>query len=234
MLAVEAHGPELLGAVDYWLRPPDVMQRVEALDRPRYAVQPIPMYQVLPERSGTFYDLELYKMVDGIVVTDAVRSRYRRDPRRFGRQVAFYDSLDAAWPKVADFVSPAGGGRVTLYQNPAHVVPFTAREEAADPPPLRDPHPAVSGARFYYDLGVNYEAFGHPRQAVESYRLVFQQPSIGEDVFPRAAFAAVAVYMDVGRPDMALAFLDDIEARAQTPARRDQLQRLRDLIARTR
>lgn len=234
MIAVEAYGPRLLGAVDYWLRPPDVIQRVEALDRRRYAVQPIPMYQVVPERSGTFYDLGLYNMVDGIAVTDAVRSRYLRDPQRFARQVAFYDSLDASWPKAGEFVSPAGGGRVTLYQNPAHIVPFARREGVADPPPLRNAHPATSGARFYYNLGVNYEAFGHPRQAVESYRRVFEQPLIEDEVFPRAAFAAVGVYMDVGRPDMALAFLDGIEPRADTAARREQLLRLREIIARTR
>lgn len=236
MLAVEAHGPMLLGPVDYWLRPPDVIERIQTLERRRYAVQPIPMYQVLPERSGAFYDLSLYKIVDGIVVTDAVRSRYRRDPQRFARQVAFYDSLDASWPKVADFVSPAGGGRVTLYQNPAHLVPFAAREEAADPPPLRHEPDAgiVSGARFYFDLGVNYEAFDHPRQAVESYKRVFEQPAISDELFPRAAFAAVGVYMDVGRPDVALSFLDSIEARANTPARRQQLQQLRDVIARSR
>jgi 4-amino-4-deoxy-L-arabinose transferase-like glycosyltransferase len=236
MIAVEAHGPMLLGPVDYWLRPPDVIAGIETLERRRYAVQPIPMYQVLPERAGAFYDLSLYKIVDGIVVTDAVRSRYRGEPQRFARQMAFYDSLDASWPKVADFVSPAGGGRVTLYQNPAHLVPFAAREEAADPPPLRHETNAtvVSGARFYFDLGVNYEAFGHPRQAVESYKLVFEQPAISNELFPRAAFAAVGVYMDVGRPDVALSFLDSIEARADTPARRQQLQRLRDIIARSR
>jgi hypothetical protein len=69
---------------------------------------------------------------------------------------------------------------------------------------------------------------------VESYKLVFEQPAISNELFPRAAFAAVGVYIDVGRPDVALSFLDSIEARADTPARRQQLQRLRDIIARSR
>ena len=236
MIAVEAHGPALLGPVDYWLRPPDVIQRIESLERPRYARQPIPMYQVLPERSDVFYDLSLYKIVDGIVVTDAVRARYRRDPTRFARQVAFYDSLEAQWPKVRDFVSAAGGGRMTLYQNPAQNVPFAARGEAADPPRLRHQREMVSGSesRFFYELGTNYEAFGHLRQAVASYRRVFEQPVIGSEVFPRAAFAATGVYMDLGRPDAALAFLDAIEARADTEERRQRLRTMRELIAHTR
>jgi len=235
MIAVEAHGPALLGPVDYSLRPPDVIQRIEALDRPRYARQPIPMFQVAPERSDVFYDLSLYKIVDAIVVTDAVRSRYRRDPEQFPRQVAFYDSLEAHWPKLGDFVSPAGGGRVALYQNPAHIVPFAAREEVADPPRLRHEREMISGSesRFFYELGTNYEAFGHLRQAVASYRRVFEQPVIGDEVFPRAAFAVVGIYVDLRRPDMALAFLDAIEARADTEDRRQRLQTLRELIARS-
>src|SRR5690349_7560715 len=124
----------------------------------------MPMFQVVPERSARFYDMRLHALDDWYVVVSSVRDRYREDPVRFAPQLAFYDTLAARFEKVKEF--PAGGesdGDITLFRNPAHTTPFGALADAAQPDSelLRVKMVTGGDAFYYYNLGINYEAYGH-------------------------------------------------------------------------
>lgn len=77
-------GTRLLGVTDVAVLHPEVRAAFqEASDRPVFAVQLIPLFQVAPERSAIFYDLSLYEMADYVVTVTSVRARYEKDATRF-------------------------------------------------------------------------------------------------------------------------------------------------------
>jgi hypothetical protein len=186
-IVTEAYGPEIMGPHMLSSLSGDVRRAVleKTAGRPNYAVQRIPMFQVKPERSEVFYDLSLYEAADAAITSGAVRSRHMREPNRFRRQMAFYDSLESRFQVVCEF-SPGhwNGPAIIIYRNPRHKVPFGGRENVTGPRPLRHGTGSASGSEefFYVDLGRNYEAFGHYSEAVASYELGLVYPVIRSEV----------------------------------------------------
>ncbi len=182
LIVTETLGPELLAPLQLAPLEPDVRARILKNESggPLYAVQIVPMFQVKPERSEVFYDLDLYEAADCIVTTSQVANRYRGDPINFRRQVAFYDSLGVRFRKVAEFTSPAPKLRtITLYRNPRQPVAFSARRPVQGPVPLRPSTTQETGEEsfFYYNLGLDYAAFGFLDAAVSTYSMALQYKS---------------------------------------------------------
>jgi hypothetical protein len=181
LLAVESYGPPLvspisLSAVDRELF---AELRRRGFAPPLYGVLPIPMFQVVAERSAALYDPRLYRGVDFWIVSASVRDRYRGDPARFRSQVAFYDTLATRWIEVARFAPSTGNGApIFVYRNPNADRPFALR---TSPPP--EPRaeslsgPGAGGvAYFYYAYGLTEEAIGSPAYALVAYRQAARCP----------------------------------------------------------
>ncbi len=148
-------------------------------DGPLYWVVPVPMFQVDPERSATTYDPRLHGAADAWIVSAAVRDRYRADPRRFPGQNAFYDWLAATWIEAARFRANTGSGaEIVIYRNPAVGVPFARRVARPVAPTafMRETGGNGGEATWYMTLGVNYLAFGHPREAAACFRMALSFP----------------------------------------------------------
>jgi hypothetical protein len=204
---------------------------VIARGTPLYATLEIPFLQVAPERATPLYDLDLYREVDMLIVSSAVRERYRNEPQRFAQPCAFYDSLDRRFVRQARF-EPLGssGSALTIYTNPSITTPFAARPvgPAAVPAPTGGTrNPAVGF--FHFNQGVNDECFGFPDQAVESYRLALRQG----DVSPEDAAltrARIGHCLLARGPQAAIAYLDTAAVAAPDPLERETLGSLRTAL----
>jgi hypothetical protein len=195
------------------------------------------LFQVGPERSGPFYDLQLYPMVDVIVTSDAVRSRYLNDRTRFAAQLAFYDSVERRFTRVADF--PAGpaarGPRVTIYRAANAGAVFGQRESVAMPRPLPAPAETFAvgeGAHFFYEMGQNYEEYRFGPGALRAYELAEQLPMEGRaGLFPAVSGAHARCLMAMGLREDALQVLERAERAARKPADLEQIRRYRRAFA---
>ena len=179
-IASELYGPDLLSPIRLLTAEGDVLAQIAARtpSRPLYAVQTVPMFVMAPERSTKFYDLARYARADAFVVTSAIRERYRGDSTRYAVQLAFYDSLEAHWPRVASFVPREGGPgpRIAVHRNPAASVHFAARggDPSADSAvATTDPLTGVE-AYWYLEQGLAMELAGYDRAAEESYSLALR------------------------------------------------------------
>jgi tetratricopeptide (TPR) repeat protein len=228
-IVTEYLGPEFLGTHELWALEPSLRNRVaERSTRPIYAVQRIPMYQVAPERAEGYYDLALYEMADLIVINGRVSSRYLRDPLRYPRQVAFYDSLRTGYERVAEFRRPdAEYAAVTIYKSPGLRPPFAGRQKVPDPRRLRSLR-VLSGEEsvFYYNLGLNYEAFGFLEQARAAYGIAIEFPLKTGMVYNLATSTARCL-LRLGRDEEAIRLLEQAESAAGQQGDRDRLRRLR-------
>ncbi len=234
-IAAEVYGPELFGPHILTLLEEDVRNRVLELKRgtPNYAVQPIPLFSTLPERSGPFYDLSMYEVADIVITSSWVRYRYGQDPVRYGRQVAFYAELEREFERMREFL-PHGrpGPTITVYRNPNNRVPFGGRDAVQPPRPLVGVSEAGSGGEdlFYKNLGVNYEVFGHYEEALASYDLAFRYPIIRTEVRNLLVVRKTLCLLALGRPQEAADFLSTAVSEARTPAAREYFSRMRRQI----
>ncbi len=178
LVAVEQYAPEL---ANYTL--PDLMmgefsaRLADNPHRPRiYAVQYLPMAQVAPERTAGFYDLDLYRAVDLVIVTGSVRGRYQADPARFPRQCAFYAQLDRRF-RVAQRFDAKGctGPEIVIYRNPDHAGWFAGRDVVPGPAPFQAGSTGLEDF-FFWNMGVNYESGGFFEAAIAAYRLGLRYP----------------------------------------------------------
>lgn len=175
-LVIEPYGPNppspIGGQTVPASTPPEVKDHL-------YWVVPMPMFQVGPERSATSYDPRLFVQADAWIVSGAVSERYRADPGRFPVQNAFYDWLEASWPIAARFAPGSGSGpEIVVHRNPAHEVPFADRVTRPVPPTEFMKRTGGNGgeATLYMGLGVNYLAFGYPREAAACFRMALSFP----------------------------------------------------------
>jgi hypothetical protein len=234
----EYYGPELLQPVDIWSQEPDVRRLLTSGEsvRPLYAVQTLPMVQIQPERCGVFYDLSLYGMADFVITTSSVRGRYENDRVRFARQISFYNQLESAYTRLKQF-RPNGmtGPTVTIYRNPRHSRPF-ARRQPVGPADLepRGREPSGEEGSFYYNLGLSYETFGFPEQAIHSYMRALQFPYIRPARYYDVSLGVVRTFVTTGRVERADRFLEMAVQAAPTPQTAARLQRLRAELPRER
>ena len=129
-IVTESYGPELMGpqillSLDKGIRAALLERTAE---RPQYAVQPIPMMQVYPERTDVFYDLRLYQDADLIVTSSAITSRYLKEPARFQGHIAFYRDLEKEFVEIIEFEG-GSGPRITIYKTRERKAPFAGRTE---------------------------------------------------------------------------------------------------------
>jgi 4-amino-4-deoxy-L-arabinose transferase-like glycosyltransferase len=228
-IVAESYGPELLSP--HALLSVGREIRTEALerlaDRPQYAVQPIPMLQVYPERSAAFYDLNLYLDTDLFITTSAVRARYLAEPARFPRQAAFYDSLEAGFLKLREFVPSGGPGpAIALYERRGFSVPFAGRSAVFGPRPLRTTTLSGVEALFYKNLGVNYEAFGFHEQAIACYDFAFGYEMARPAWYVDVVLGKLRCLRALGRGAEASSFLRAAAQRAPSAELRDRIIRL--------
>ena len=234
-LVVEPYGPDIFGPQVISQVSPDVRKKVLELKKgsPNYAVLPVPMFQVGPERSEVFYDHALYENADYVVTTGAVRSRYAQEPARFRRQVAFYDSLETGYDRVAEFPPFGGGGSlVTIYKNRRQDVPFSKRRGVAPPRRLRHERGTPTGSEelFYYNVGLNYEVFLYLDGAIAAYDLAFLYPIDRSASFKNLVLRKTHCLLLMERGQEAAAYLDSMIGKAPTPGVRRQLQDLRNAL----
>jgi 4-amino-4-deoxy-L-arabinose transferase-like glycosyltransferase len=233
-ILVEEYGPPLFGPLEISGLDHDVAGALmRRPNRPTtYAVQLLPMFQVSPERSARFYDLRLYPMVDYVVVTDAVRGRYRTDPRLFRPQLAFYEELEKRFVKQREFASKGAGTNITIYRNPTQVRNFAARRSSVEPVPQLTARGGPTGAEpfFYYNLGLNYDAFGLPGQAMESYYRGLQYPSVDHLTPVRTALRLARLLARQGNSAAGAAVLEAQAARSEAPDDAAQLRAAREQI----
>jgi hypothetical protein len=234
-LVVEPYGPDIFGPQVISQVSPDVRKKVLELKKgsPNYAVLPVPMFQVGPERSEVFYDHALYENADYIVITGAVRSRYAKKPARFRRQIAFYDSLETGYDRVAEFPPFGGGGSlVTIYKNRSQDVPFSKRRGVAPPRRLRHERGTPTGSEelFYYNVGLNYEVFLYLDGAIAAYDLAFLYPIDRPSSFKNLVLRKAHCLLLMERGQEAVAYLDSMIGKAPTRGVRRQLQDLRDAL----
>jgi hypothetical protein len=234
-LVIEPYGPEVFGPQTISTVSTPVRKKVVELkrDTPNYAVLMVPMFQVAPERSGVFYDLPLYENADYIVSTGAVRSRYGGEPRRFARQLAFYDSLETTYTRVAEFATGEGGGSViTIFKGPNVRRPFGMRRDVAPPRPLRHQGGPKTGSEelFYYSMGINYEVFGRLPQAVACYDMAFRYPVTRSASYKNLVMRKTQCLMTMGQVDQAVDYISSMIAGAPTREVREHLQQVRSRI----
>ena len=165
-----------------------------------------------------------------------MRERYQRDPVRFRAQLAFYDSLEARFPRAQTFHSAGGPGPdIVIYRNPRWAAPFFRRRDQPIPDSSLVTQPTLSGGEsfFYYNLGLNYESFGYLNQALAAYLDALRPTSIEADTYASTAARLAGVLVKQGRAPAAEAFLRQAVAHAPTPAAAATLERLRGYVAST-
>jgi len=233
----EHYGPELSGPLASRRLDEDVRRELrERRDTPFYAVQMLPLMQVRPNRSAAFYDLALYEDADVVITSSTVRARYVRDPDRFPSQVAFYEDLEGRFAKALES-SPTGktGPAIAVYVNPDCTVPFGERGTVEGPRAVAAPDEHerdISRAEeFFYDnLGLNYEAFGYPKEALAAYELAFRYPITTPPAFRSLVLGRVRCLLALGRPAEAVQVLDMGAASTPSEPDRGEFLRLRQAI----
>lgn len=232
---VEPYGPEVFGSQTTAQLSAEVRGKVLELKKgkPNYAVLPVPMFQVAPERSEAFHDHTLYENAGYIVTTGVGRSRYLEEPARFPRQVAFYDSLESGYDRVAEFPPAGGGGSpISVYKNRFNDIPSGKREGVAEPRLLRRGRYPATGSEelFYYNLGLNYEVFMYLDGAITTYDTAFLFPIDRPSAFKNLVLRKTHCLLLMKRSREAVESLDTMIPKAPTAGVRDQLQTLRNAI----
>lgn len=222
-IASEAYGPEPLSVIELAGLHLDVRERLQEKQSevPIYAMAPIPMLQVLPELMGVFYEIELYEgLVDYIVTSGSVSSRYRKDPEKFANQVTFYEELERNWEMVQSFGPSEGTGpRLHIYRNPHQSVSFAERAQV-EPVSRRiegPPELARSIGGYYQRQGLNLETYGHYPAAVASYRTALGYPVPLPNFHRNVTLGVLRCYQQMGRGEEALRILEATRAAARTP-----------------
>ena len=232
MIVSEEYGPGLFEPLDFAQVEREVAAELKRRAyRPQlYAVQKLPLFQVGPERSARFYSTDRYAIADAIVVTSSVRDRYRAAPARFAAQLAFYDSLETRWPRLAEFQPQGGSGpEIVIYRNPRPLRTFAAR---GDPGPL-DSTLAVAGettgaeGAHYLQLALDYEFFGFIRQAQESYLLALRFGRTEPKSYVYAGTWLARCLWRQGRQQQAIELVRRAEAAAPGPLEASQLAGVR-------
>lgn len=226
-ILTESYGPELLGpqmllSLDKGIRQA-LLERIA--DRPQYAVQPIPMMQVYPERTAVFYDLPLYPDVDIIITSGAITSRYRKEPERFSGHIAFYRELDERFMMIEKFEGGTGP-KVTIYKTRERKAPFAGRRNVVGPRPLRPAGITGTEALFYSNLGANYEAFRFYEEANTCYDMALGYPLVRPHWFSEIVVGKTRALMALGRAEEAIFFLRSIVDKAPSAAMRERINGL--------
>ena len=231
MLVCEDYGPDLFEPLDTQVDREEAAALKRRGYRPRlYAVQRLPLFQVAPERSAKFYSTDRYTIADAIVVSSSVRDRYRAAPARFAPQLAFYDSLEARWPRLAEFQPRGGPGPdLVIYRNPETLRPFAARGDPGPPDSTLAVAGEVTGAEgaYYLGLGLDYESFGFIRHAQESYLLALRFGGTEPKSYVYAGTWLARCLWREGRRDQAVELVRRIEATAPGPREAAQLAGVR-------
>jgi 4-amino-4-deoxy-L-arabinose transferase-like glycosyltransferase len=228
-ILTEYLGPEFLDVHRLWTLDGDLRSRVSRGGRPVYAVQTLPMYQVGPERSAAFYDVSLYEMVDIFIITGSVSGRYRKDPERFPRHIAFYDHLERNLQKLAAFRREGDAlPAVTVYKRHAVRPPFAGREDVPGPVPLVS-RGTLAGEEsvFYYSMGLNYEAFGLFPQALAAYNLGLSYP-LKLGLIYNLSVGAARCLVRLNRKPEAVQLLERAEAAASRAGDKALIRQFRD------
>jgi hypothetical protein len=215
----EAYGPPLEGPVEFWQIPGDIRDRwyEQRRSRPFYSFFGIPMFQMEPEYAEAFYDDRIYREADVLITTNAVRMRYANEPQRFARQIAFYDSLGFRFEAVETIEASGGGSKITIYRDRRYRQPFANR--SVTPPPRLRPglqlRPHWHGS-FYYRIAVNYEAFGYLQKAISGYEMALPFTAGDSELYREVTYGMIRCLTMSGAPDRALAFIEQMKARAPT------------------
>lgn len=217
LVVTEAYGPTIRSNEELIHLRPEILAGVRRAwaDRPVYAVVTLPMSQVYPETSAPFYDLRLYRDADAIIVTDDISKRYRAEPERFPRQVAFYDSLDARFRKAADFPGRPGP-RIRIYVDGLDRPPFGTREKVLGPVPEEGDGGGLKPG-FWFSFGFAYETSGHPSEALVAYAFGLKSPVFSAGTFSRLVQGSVRSLAVLGRGAEAEELLDAAEPAAPWP-----------------
>lgn len=234
-IATEMYGPDLLSARTILGWDEDLKDGLRRANyQPRvYAIEYIALIAMAPEQSARFYDLALYEPADYVVVTGAVRDRYRMDPLRFAPQLAFYDSLRARWPMVQEFPASGTGSAIAIYRNPSHDRPFASRVPGPLPRLEIAKSSRLTGEEqaFYYNLGLNYEFWGFSNHAIAAYSEGLRYPSNRPERYAVMARRLAECLVRQKRVADAMAFLESAAQRAPTRAEAASLRAARAEIA---
>ena len=235
MVMSEVYGAEVLSPVGMQLFDADVrgeIARRGGLARV-YAVQTVPMYVMRSERSAKYYDLDRLRAADALVVSSAVRERYRGEPGRYAPQLRFYDELARRWPLAARFEPGRGPGpELSIYRNPAATVPFAARRAVPPTDTTIATLGELSGSEgfWYFNLALNHELGGQNVAARECYLLALRFGATEPDTYVHAAVRLASLLRAEGHPGSAHAMLELCAERApgatQAGALRGALQTL--------
>jgi len=229
-VVTESYGPELLDPTTYWKLDRDVRAAVRAR-KPLYAVQPLPMFQLHPERTAPFYDLDLYGDADLVITTSDVRERYEEDAERFPAQLAFYAELDRRLVSVREF-REGPGPVLRVYRSPEARPAFARRGLASGIRPIESGH-ELSGweAHFYSSLGINYEMFGFREEAGAAYELGLHYPRPDEPGLHRSLALGLARALTArGDTVAARAVLEREEAAATIELDREAIRAFREAL----
>jgi 4-amino-4-deoxy-L-arabinose transferase-like glycosyltransferase len=226
-ILTEYYGPELFGPKELRSLEFDLMQEMlsRKTDVPLYAVQVLPLMQVMPERSGVFYDLSLYDAVDVIIISGGARSRYLMEPKRFHLQVAFYENLERRFEKVREFLPGDGTGpAIAIYKNQKQRIPFAKRGSVEGPGAVEPAGEKITrGEEYFYDnLGLIYEMYGYFNQALESYELAFHYHITQASVYRSLILGRIRCLLALGRSQEAVALLEI--AGKHTPSQKDRIE----------
>ena len=137
--------------------------------------------------------------------------------------------------RVKEF--PAGGEAdpdIVLYRNPAHAEPFGSRADVAPPDTMLVHVKEITGgeAFYYYNLGMNYEAFGHINQAFSAYLYAMRFPPTDERGHTQSARRIALILARRGEAASAEGFLEDVQKKPVDPGEFDELEELRHWIRR--
>jgi 4-amino-4-deoxy-L-arabinose transferase-like glycosyltransferase len=221
-IVCESYGPEPFGIIDFQNLDADVRERIAKSQKnlKLYALLAMPMYQVMSENTALFYDMSLYNGVADLWVTSSsVAGRYRKDPRLYSAQCAFYDSLEAHWNKLREFGPADGSGpRITVYGNPHVQVPFAARRPAMPPPAPPVVPDLVPGcfAGYFERFGFLYEIYGYNAAAGLVYEMGLRYPDQPADIVRHLALGLIRTALARRDGALALAVCDEMTRRSQS------------------
>jgi len=226
LIVSEFYAPSFLDPLTFWQLDQPVRDRIrEQGNAPTFfATLRMPLFTVQPENTAVFYDIDLYRAADFVVTSSPVKGRYLADASRFSLQVAFYDSLEAHFDTIIEFV-PEGsiGPGLTVYQNRNHSKPFGSRAEQPDVFELRSDDIVGGEDFFYYNMGLNYEAYGFYDNALASYRHGIGYPQLQRGLYGDFALGIYRSLVGMDNREEALEVLKDLERRAPTEAAREML-----------
>ena len=220
----EYFGPDLLRPATLLPLDPAIEDRLlsGAGRRPVFAVQILPLFQSRPELSAAFYHLDLHPDADYILISDSVRSRYRREPARFATQLGFYREVERSWLPVRVFEpGPNPGPRLALFANPQPGPPYAQRK----PHPLAVlPGEAQGLGRdegfYFFSLGANALGFGHLAAAEAAFREGMRYAPLRPEIARNLVLGTVRSLEKQDRGPAAAAFLDSLGISGSNQLRR--------------